>query len=101
MDRCLQVHAHLIQWYALAIEGKPVYEEFPELWEVPKDVFQIGGGRGEMAVAARYGPSLGRYLVSALRFPNVDICQHSHCCSSLCSVRMQRACCLGQVPPAK
>ena len=59
----MQVHAHLIQWYVLAVEGKPVYQEFPELWNVAKDAIQIGAGVGKLAVAARYGPSLGRYLV--------------------------------------
>lgn len=57
------MHAHLIQWYTLEIDGKPVYEEYPELWNVPKDTFQIGGGRGQLTVVARYGPSMGRYLV--------------------------------------
>jgi hypothetical protein len=59
----VQVHAHLIEWYVLAIDGKPVYEEYPELYQAPKDVFQIGADVGTMHVAARFGPSLGRYLV--------------------------------------
>ena len=59
----MQVHAHLIQWYVLAVNGKPVEENFPELWHVPKDVILIGAGNGEIALAARFGPSLGRYLV--------------------------------------
>ena len=57
------VHAHLIEWFILAVEGKPVAEEYPEFWNVPKDVVQIGSGIGTIDLAARYGPSLGRYMV--------------------------------------
>ena len=63
------VHAHLIEWYVLAFDGKPVEKEYPEFWRVPKDVFQVGASVRKVAVAARYGPSLGRYMVRYLESP--------------------------------
>jgi hypothetical protein len=63
---CVQVHpvhAHLIEWHMVAIEGKPVADSWPEFWQVPKDVVQIGAGVGTIDLVARYGPSLGRYMV--------------------------------------
>lgn len=60
------MHAHLIEWYMLTFDGKPIYEDWPEFWNLPKDVVQVGAGAGNIDVAARFGPSLGRYLVRTI-----------------------------------
>lgn len=70
----MQVHAHLIQWYILAVRGNPVYVEYPELWNVAKDVITIGRDIRTLTVAARFGPSLGRYLFHCHNGVHEDRC---------------------------